>query len=72
MPFLLYKTKNRAANNNGVSNNNGAGEARRRGLKRKSRQLKKEKQMIEKGSRQLTVRRKKKFDPTISKSSELH
>jgi hypothetical protein len=28
--------------------------------------LKKEKQTIEKGSRQLTARRKKKFDPTIS------
>jgi hypothetical protein len=54
MCFLLDKT------NNGAANNNGAAEAR-------SRLLKKEKQTIEKGSRRLTVRRKKKFDPTFSK-----
>jgi hypothetical protein len=67
MGFLLDKTNNGAANNNGASNNNGAAEARSRRLKRKSRRLKKQKQMIEKGSRRLTVRRKKKFEPTISK-----
>jgi hypothetical protein len=60
MRFLLDKTNNeasnnnRAANNNRASNNNGAAEAR-------SRRLKKEKQTIEKGSRQLMLIRKKKF-----------
>jgi hypothetical protein len=36
-------------------------------IAKKSRRLKKEKQTIEKGSRRLKVRRKKKFEPTISK-----
>jgi hypothetical protein len=54
------QTNNGTTNYNGGPNNNGEAEAR-------SRRLKKEKQTIEKGNRRLTVRRKKKFEPTISK-----
>jgi hypothetical protein len=58
---------NGAANNEGSSNNNGVEEARSIRLKGKANDRNKENKQLKRGFRRLTMRRKKEFDPTISK-----